>query len=123
MKAINRDGARIALGAIRLINGAGAILLPTTFGNRIGIDIQASRGTVYILRLFGIRTVLLGWQLLGKNKAEREQALRVAVLIHATDTAAALAAGLSGHLTRKAAVTATVISGINTGLAVIASRT
>jgi hypothetical protein len=44
------------------------------------------------------------------------------VVIHATDTASAATCLVKGYLPRRAGVVATLISGVNTVLAVIAGR-
>ena len=55
-----QDIARTALGAIRIVNGALALLAPRWLARRLGAEPDAERSVVYALRLFGIRTVLLG---------------------------------------------------------------
>ncbi|HVE75553.1 MAG TPA: hypothetical protein VND22_02170 [Actinomycetota bacterium] len=119
-RIISPESAAKTLGAIRLVNGAAALMLPATMAKKMGVDPEANKGALYVLRLFGIRTVLIGLQLLKGSKSERQSALRVALLIHGSDTLAAIVAGLSGHLPKKAAKTATIISGVNTGLAAFA---
>lgn len=114
--------ARLTLGAIRLANGTGALLAPEAVGRRLGVDPAANPAAPYVTRLFGIRTVLLGYDLLRGDEATRRRALRVAPLIHATDTAAAVLAGVSGALPRRAALTAAAISSTNTVLALVAQR-
>jgi hypothetical protein len=75
---------------------------------------------VYALRLFGIRTVIVGAELLARPSAHRHRAVRLAPLIHASDTAAAYLAGRHGHLPPRAARTAVAVSGVNTVLALVA---
>jgi uncharacterized protein YjeT (DUF2065 family) len=120
---LNRDRARVALGLIRLINGTLALLAPRKVARMFGVDPETNGAVVYVLRLFGIRTVLLGAQLLLTKDAERRQeALRAGLVIHGSDTLAAAWAGLRGDLPKKAAITGTVVSAANTALAVIAGR-
>jgi hypothetical protein len=120
---VTKDRARVALGIIRLVNGTLALLAPRRVARMFGVDPDTNGAVVYVLRLFGIRTVLLGAELLVTKDAERRQdALREGVVIHGSDTLAAAWAGLRGDLPKKAAVTGTVVSGANTALALIASR-
>lgn len=114
------EQARIALGGIRLTMGGGALLAPRVMARRLGVDVDTNPAALYVLRLFGVRTVLLGADLLFMSEERRRQALQVAVFIHAADAIAAVIAGVRGHLPRRAALTAAVISTANTGLAIIA---
>jgi hypothetical protein len=116
------EAARLALGSIRLVNGAGALLVPEAVGRKLGVDPDANPSAPYVTRLFGVRTVLLGYELLQRDERARRRALRVAPLIHASDTAAAIIAGWTGALPRRAAITAAVISSVNTVLALTARR-
>jgi hypothetical protein len=114
------DYARIALASIRLFNGAAALFVPATLARRLGVDPEANRAALYVLRMFGVRTVLIGAQLLLRDEGVRSHSLRVAPVIHAVDAAAALIAGDRGHLPRRVATTAALISTVNTVLAVVA---
>ncbi len=114
------DYARIALASIRLFNGAAALFAPATLARRLGVDPEANRAALYVLRMFGVRTVLIGAQLLLRDEGVRSHSLRVAPVIHAVDAAAALIAGDRGHLPRRVATTAALISTVNTVLAVVA---
>ena len=68
--ALSRDRARIALATIRLVNGALALLAPGVMLRRLEAGQQTDPATgadpdrvaVYPLRMFGIRTVVLGLQ-------------------------------------------------------------
>ncbi len=117
-----REYARLALGTIRLVNGAAALVAPETFARRLGVDPESNPAGSYVLRLFGIRTLLIGYELLSGDEATRTRALRVAPLVHANDALAAVLAGGSGRLPRRAAVAAAVISSTNVALAVAARR-
>jgi hypothetical protein len=112
----------VLLGVIRLVNGTGALLAPEPFGRRLGIDPAANPAGSYVTRLFGVRTMLIGYDLLQRDPDARARALRVAPLIHVSDTAAAIVAGAAGKIPRKTAVTATAISATNTVLALAARR-
>ena len=122
--------ARYALAAIRLLNGGMALFTPEQLARRLGVDpdkAEVGRGRfdrsgaiIYVLRMFGIRTVLLGADLLLLRGEELDRALRRAPLIHASDTIAAAGAGAKGYLAPRTAALTTLISGVNTALAVAA---
>ncbi|HEY7149343.1 MAG TPA: hypothetical protein VH420_07840 [Gaiellaceae bacterium] len=112
------DAARLALAAIRVFNGATALVAPERLDARLGLDRTAD----YPWRMFGIRTVLLGVDLLSSDPEVRRHALRASVLVHGSDTISAAKAGFTRALTPRAAATATAISAVNVALALIASR-
>lgn len=114
------DYARVTLAGIRLFNGVAALFAPATLARRSGVDPEANPAAIYVLRLFGTRTVLIGAQLLLRDGELRAHSLRVAPVIHALDATAALLAGNRGQLPRRAATMAAIISTINTVLAVVA---
>ena len=116
-----RDYARLALAWIRLINGGLALLAPGFLARQVGVDPDLNPGITYAFRMFGIRTVLIGADLLLQTGEQRARSLRMAVVIHASDTLAALLAALSRNFPGRARFIV-VISAINTALAVYASR-
>jgi hypothetical protein len=116
------DSARVALACIRLANGTAALLAPEAFARRLGLDPETDRSALYALRLFGVRTVLIGAQLLGRDGESRERAVRVAPLVHAADTLAAAIAGAAGQLPARGARKAVAVSSVNTVLALLARR-
>ena len=84
--------ARVLLAGVRLVNGTAALVAPAQMGLRLGVDPEANPAAVYVMRLFGARTVLIGTSLLSRNPAIRRHALKTAYLIHVSDTVAALLA-------------------------------
>jgi hypothetical protein len=112
------DAARLALAAIRVFNGATALVAPERLDARLGLDRTAD----YPWRMFGIRTVLMGVDLLSSDPEVRRHALRASVLVHGSDTISAAKAGFTRALTPRAAAMATAISAVNVALALIASR-
>jgi hypothetical protein len=116
------DYARITLAGIRLFNGVAALFVPATLARQLGVDPAANPAALYALRLFGVRTVLIGAQLLLRDDGVRAHSLRVAPAIHALDASAALIAGERGQLPRRAATTAAIISSVNTVLAIVALK-
>ncbi len=117
-----RSTARVLLGLVRLANGTAALVAPAAVGRKIGVDPEENPAALYIMRLFGVRTILLGLALLRRDSAVRTEAVRIAYVVHISDTVSALAAGAGGHLPRKAARTAALISGANVVLALVARR-
>ena len=115
-----RDYARMALAAIRLVNGGLALIAPGWLLRRLQVDPTTNRAALYVFRMFGIRTVLVGAALVSSDPSTRDQAVRDGILIHASDTTAAVIAGITGQLPRRAAAQVAVLSGINTLLAVVA---
>ena len=114
------DRTRIALGIIRLVNGALGLLAPGVLARRLGSEATASPVARYAFRLFGVRTILLGAELLLPNGPVRDQAQRTAVIVHATDTIAAAWGAWRRELPLRAAMATIVISSVNTVLAVLA---
>ncbi|WP_410644186.1 hypothetical protein [Amycolatopsis sp. lyj-346] len=113
--------ARKALACVRIFNGAVGLFAPARMAASLGSAPGEDRRFGYPARMFGIRTLVLGTDLLllkaGDPAARRM--LRQAVLIHATDTAAAAYAGARGELQGKAAKFTVAISALNTVLAVV----
>jgi len=116
------DLARILLACIRLVNGLAALVVPQQLARGLGIDPEQYPAAMYVLRMFGMRTVLIGLDLLAPRGERREQALKAAPIIHASDTAAAFLAGQNSNFPQPMARITVVISAINTGLALIANR-
>jgi hypothetical protein len=116
------DYARVTLAGIRLFNGVAALFVPATLARRLRVDPDANPAALYALRLFGVRTVLIGAQLLLRDGGVRAHSLRVAPAVHALDATAAMIAGDRGQLPRRAATTAALISTVNTVLAIVAQR-
>ena len=117
-----RDGARILLALIRIFNGSAALLAPQFLSKRLGIDYEANPAMLYVWRMFGIRTVLIGADLLLQKGERRQEALRLGIVVHASDTLAAYLAGRSGKMPANSARMITAISAINTALAVFATK-
>ena len=114
---LSRDHARLALATIRLVNGTLALVAPGTLLRRLGADPNANKVAIYPLRMFGIRTIVLGVQLLVDDPSP--QTAKFGVLIHGTDAAAAITAGLRRQLPARVAVVTAGISLTNTALALI----
>jgi hypothetical protein len=81
---------------------------------------SANAAAIYGLRLFGIRTVLIGADLLRLHGRDLDRALRAAPIIHASDTATVLTLQRTRQLSPERARPLALISGLNTVLAVTA---
>lgn len=110
------------LAVVRIVNGTLGLLAPQVLLGRLSTDEQAARAGMYPFRMFGIRTILLGIELLTADDVSRRRLARLAVLIHASDTVSAVVSGIRGDLPPRAAVTTTLISSGNTTLAILAAR-
>ena len=89
---------RIALAGVRLFNGGTALVAAGPFARALGTEADAHGPAVHIARMFGIRTVLIALDLLSRDEDVRRHALRVALIVHVSDTISAAAAGLSKQL-------------------------
>jgi hypothetical protein len=107
------------LAGIRLANGVLGLLAPQVLIRRLGTDPEVEASAVYPFRLFGIRNIVLGVDLLTTNDAESRRASTASVIIHGTDLASAVLSGLRGDIPPKSARIITIISGTNTALALI----
>jgi hypothetical protein len=110
--------ARRLLAGIRILNGTLALLAPARLARGLGADPAASPGLLYALRMFGVRTVVIGRDLMRGEPG----AVRAAPLVHASDTVAAALAAASGKVPRRTAVLITAISALNTLLALASRR-
>ena len=116
----SRSWPRYALAGIRLVNGGAALFTPEQLAKRLGADPEANGAVVYALRMFGVRTIVIGAELLVLRGEDLDRSLRKGVVIHASDTVAAAAAGAKGYLPPRIAALTTLISTVNTGLAIAA---
>jgi hypothetical protein len=113
--------ARFALGGVRIVAGTVGLLAPGMIISRFG-DEHPGRNpaAIYGLRLFGIRTVLIGADLFRLRGPDLDHALRAAPLIHASDTATVLTLWKNKQLSPDRARPLALLSGANTVLAVLA---
>jgi hypothetical protein len=116
------DRASKLLALIRLFNGSSALLIPEKVLKRLGGDPAHDSTAIYPLRMFGVRTVLLGTELLILKGEARRRAARRGILIHGSDVLAAATAGLRGQMPQRVAAATVLISSVNTCLAVVAAR-
>ena len=122
MATQRRDIPRVLLAGIRLFNGSVGLLAPWLIVRRFRDDPEENAVAAYALRMFGIRTILIAHDLLLPNEPARAHAVRVAPIIHASDTVAAVLAVRSGKLPRQTAGAIVAVSAINTLLALSMRR-
>jgi hypothetical protein len=115
-----REGAGATLAAVRMFNGAAAMVAPEFLLSRLGLNPTANPGGYYAFRMFGIRTVLIGAEILLWGPEVKERSLRMAPLIHFSDTALTAYAGWRRQIPFRTAVMATAISAANFALALLA---
>jgi hypothetical protein len=116
------DLPRVLLAGVRLTMGTAGLLAPGLVIRRLNIDPATQPAMRYPLRMFGIRTVLIGAELLTPDARRRRHAERLAPVIHASDTVSALLAWQLGDLPRRAGLMATAISALNLVLATVNLR-
>jgi len=114
------QAARFALAGIRVINGGLALIAPGVIIGRFDKQPGGDSAATYALRMFGVRTVLLGVDLAVLSGEPLRRALGQAVIIHGTDTATAATLGVSGRVRPRTAIPLTLISLTNTALAITA---
>ena len=117
----NADRARVALGAVRLALGTTALLAPQLLARRVEPG-PPSAAAVYAFRMFGIRTALIGWDLLAGTEAQLRRTLDRAPMIHATDTMTATLLTVRGEVPVRTGLPLVAVSGLNTALALLARR-
>ena len=114
------DIARVVLAGVRLTMGSAGLLAPDLVIRRLAIDPAAQPAMRYPLRMFGIRTVLIGADLLSGNGSRRQHAELVAPVVHGSDTLAASLAWHRGDLPGRAGAMVTAVSATNLALALLA---
>lgn len=117
-----RAHAHLLLGSIRFFNGAAALVVPANTARTLGTDPEANASSIYPLRMFGVRTLILGAELLFGDEEERLRSMRTGRFIHASDATAAALGGIRGQLPARVAVLLTAVSTVNTALAFLGSE-
>jgi len=114
------NGARIALAVLRLTFGTLGLLAPQVLVRRIEGDDAKSPAAIYAFRLFGIRTILLGRELLVQKGPELRSSLNEAPLVHGSDTITATLLALGGRVPPRSGLSLVTVSAVNTALSLIA---
>lgn len=116
-----RVPARVLLALIRIVNGAIGLLAPRLFIARFDPEGNPSSAAIYAFRLFGIRTVLIGFDILSKGP-QMPAAVRAAPIVHGSDVATVVALGVQGAIPPTTAKVTTAISAVNLVLALAAQE-
>jgi hypothetical protein len=111
----------VVLAVIRIVNGVVGLVAPQLFITRFDPGARPSAAAIYAFRLFGIRTVLIGLDLLGDGP-HVPRAVRAAPLIHGSDVATVVALGVRGAIPPDTAKVTTAISALNLLLAIAAQE-
>jgi len=114
--------ARTALGVIRIVNGALGLFAPRLLIARIDPRDPLSPAAVYAFRLFGVRTLLIGRDLLRPPGDTLDRSVAEAPLIHASDTLTATLLTVGRKVPPRSGLALVAISGLNTVLALVAHR-
>lgn len=111
--------AKRALAAVRIVNGGLALFAPNVLGARLGVNTATSAGFGYAFRLFGVRTLLLGIELWRAPDDPSNPVVRDTLVVHASDTAAAIVVRRLHELPPRGGTMAVGASALNTVLAVL----
>jgi len=75
--------ARVLLAGVRLVNGAASLFAPATFARKLGVDPETNGPAIYVLRMFGVRTILIA------NPASAHKRVATAIVTTAPNLLAA----------------------------------
>jgi hypothetical protein len=117
MHKTSSDRARTWLAWIRIVNGALGLAAQSFLAKRVSGKAEANPAATYAFRLFGIRTVLIGLDLLSRERDVRDRAVGGAFRIHASDTMTAASLALRRQVRPRAGLMLTAISAFNVFLA------
>ena len=117
---IDRRYAIYGLAAIRIVNGTLGLVAPKVLIKRVDPSTEVSPAAIYAFRMFGIRTIWLGVDLLVRPQPEVQRALQEGVVIHASDLATAVLLGVEHKVSKRTALLIAAISATNVALAAAA---
>ena len=117
---ITRRHAIYGLAAVRILNGALGLVAPKVLIKRVDPSTDVSPAAIYAFRMFGIRTIWLGVDLLVRPPAEVQRALQEGVVIHASDLATMVLLGVERKVSTRTALLISAISATNVALAAVA---
>jgi hypothetical protein len=115
---LSRRHARTGLATVRIVNGVLGLVAPKVLIKRLDPTHEPSPAAIYAFRLFGIRTILLGLDLLVRPRAEVQRAMRAGVLIHLSDFFTIVLLGAQRKVPPRSAALITFISATNVAMAV-----
>jgi hypothetical protein len=115
---IEPQQARTVLGSLRLTLGVSALLAPRVVARLFGMPPEDNPQAPLLGRLFGIRNVAIGTELLQGNRGVWPQ---VNVAIDLVDAAAIVAGGVRGYLPRRTVILGTGTALLAAGLGAVAA--
>ena len=95
--------AKLTLMGIRTVIGVLGWLFPSLTGRLFGIDPAKNPAAPYLGRLFAARELALVAPLLSEDEDVQRRSLQVGIAVDSADALAAVAAGASGALPKRAA--------------------
>jgi hypothetical protein len=99
---VSTKRARNALAGVRGTFGTVALVAPGLTARVFGIDPTSQTATRYLVRLFGVRDVLMAHQLVSAvDEDEAEEALRGGIVVDAVDLLAVVAAMARGQVSTR----------------------
>lgn len=113
--------ARNALVGIRSCIGVGALLAPRSTGTLFGIEAEKNPAAPYLARLFGARELFMVAPFaIGASDDVIDFALQCGVAVDSADALAAVAAGATNSLPKRAALMAGLVATAAAGLGAFA---
>ena len=124
MAKVKKENAIGLLVGLRAIIGFASWTSPRLAGRVFGLDAEANPQLPYLVRLFGVRDVVLAWGALGSEGEARRQWLLAGFACDLADAAAGVAGGRSGYLPKltSALVSGTALSGVVLGVAALSDE-
>ena len=102
MALLSNPAGQLAAG--RLVVGIGSWVAPKLVSRALAVDPDANPNSPYIMRLFGVRDVILGVGVLTTSGAERKRWLQAGLVCDLVDAAAAGVSAKEGSLGSTTAV-------------------
>jgi hypothetical protein len=120
---VTGDDFNRLLNGSRMLVGAAGILAPGVAFRGAGLDSRSNPQMPFVMRMFGIRDLVLGAGALGTSGAERRRWLQATIASDAVDFGAAIAGLRAGYLPTHGAITlaTTAATGTALGIAALAS--
>ena len=104
MIALSRQQATTAIVGVRFVLGAASWFLPRLTARLMLIDLDQNAAAALLLRFFGVRDVYLGATVLGAEPGKRDRLLSIGVAVDLFDVAACVIGGLTGQISKRAAL-------------------
>jgi len=109
-------GARLTLGLISFV-------LPRTMMNLFGLSSIRNPSGPYIARLFGVREMLMAYQLYQASDEELEEVLRQGIMVDGSDAIGAMLSLLRGEISFRTFLMLTTASGAGIAAGILSRET